>query len=66
MAQAPSKVKNNWSAYWVHGIQIDRFGLTISTQQSVLKNMHRVLRYRPKYVKFCWFGLEVQFWTLFW
>ena len=60
------KWKKNCSDYGVHGIQIDRLELTVSTQKSVLKNMHRVLRYRPKCVKFCWFGLEGQFWTLFW
>ena len=50
--------KKNCSDYVVHGIQIDRFGLTVSMQKSVLKNMHRVPRYRPKCVKFCRFGLE--------
>ena len=33
------------SDYGVHGIQIDRLGLTVSTQKTVLKNMHRVQRY---------------------
>ena len=51
--------------YEVHGIQIDRLGLTVSTQKLVLKNLQRVPRYRPKSAKFCWFGLEGQFWTLF-
>ena len=46
-------------------MQIDRLGFTISTQQSVLKNMHRVLRYLPKCVKFCWFGLGGGFSILF-
>ena len=27
--------------------------------------MHRVPRYRPKYVKFCWFDLEGRFWKRF-
>ena len=40
--------KKNCSDYGVHGIQIDRLGLTISTQKSVLKNMHRVPRYYQK------------------
>ena len=39
------------SDYRVHGIQIDQLGLMISTQQSVLKNMHRVLRYHQKSVQ---------------
>ena len=60
------KWKKNCSDYGVHGIQIERLGLTVPTQKSVLKNMHRVPRYRPKCVKFCWFGLEGRFWTLFW
>ena len=34
--------------------------------ESVFKNMHRLPRYRPKFVKFWWFGLAGQFWTLFW
>ena len=41
----------NCSDYRVHGIQIDRLGLTISTQQSALKNMHRVPRYYQKSVQ---------------
>ena len=61
-----SKWKKNCSDYRVDGIQTDRLGLTVSTQKSVLKNMHQVPRYRPKCVKFCWFGLEGPFWTLFW
>ena len=52
--------------YRVHCIQIDRLGLTVSTQKTILKNMHRGQRKRPKCVKFCWFGLEGQFLTLFW
>ena len=55
------KWKKNPSDYRVHGIQTDRLGLTVSTQKSVLKNMHRVLRYWPKCVKFCRFGLEGRF-----
>ena len=42
------------------------FETRVSTQKSVLKNMHRVLRYRQKCVQFCWFGLEQRFWTVFW
>ena len=57
--------KKNCSDYGVHGIQIDRLRLTVSMQKSVLKNMHRVPRYRPKCVKFCWFGLDGRLWTLF-
>ena len=37
--------------YRVHGIQIDRLGLTVSTQKSVLKNMQPVPRYHQKSVK---------------
>ena len=37
--------KKNSSDYRVHGIQNDRLELTVSTQKSVLKNMHRVQRY---------------------
>ena len=33
------------SVYKVYGTQNDRLELTVSTQKSVLKNMHRVLRY---------------------
>ena len=58
--------KKNCSDYGVHGIQIDWLGLTISMQKSDLKKMHRVPRYHPKCVNFCWFGLEGRFWTLFW
>ena len=58
--------KKNRSDYRVHGIQIDRLNLTVSTQKLVLKNMHRVPRYRTKCVKFCWFGLEGRYSTLFW
>ena len=32
--------KKNCIDYSVHGIQIDRLGLRVSTQKSVLKNMH--------------------------
>ena len=49
------------SVYKVYGTQNDRLKLTVSTQKSVLKNMQRVPRYRPKYAKFCWFGLEGDF-----
>ena len=58
--------KKNCSDYGVHGIQINRLGLTISTQKLVLKNIHGALRYQPKIVKFCWFCLEGRFLTLFW
>ena len=40
--------KKNCSHYGVHGIQIDRLGLTVPTQKSVLKNMYRVPRYYQK------------------
>ena len=53
-----SEKKTSCSDYGVHAIQIDRLGLAVSTQKSVLKNLHRVQRYRPKCVKFYWFGLE--------
>ena len=43
--------KKHYFDYGVHGIQIDRLRLTISTQKSVLKNVHRVPRYRPKRVQ---------------
>ena len=59
------KWKKNRSDYKVHGIQIDRLNPTVSMQKSVLKNMHRVPRYRQKCVKFWWFGLECRFWTVF-
>ena len=65
MAPTPLQGKKMCSDERVHGIQIDSFELMISMQKSGLKNMHRVLRYRPKCVKFCWFGLEGRFWTLF-
>ena len=47
----PFICQKNCSDYRVHGIQIDRLGLTISTQKSVLKNMHRVPRYYQKSVQ---------------
>ena len=37
--------KKSFSVYRVHGIQNNRLELTVSTQQSVLKNMHRIPRY---------------------
>ena len=43
--------KKNRFDYTVHGIQIDRLELTVSTQKSVLKNMHRVSRYYQKSVE---------------
>ena len=51
MALTPLSVKKKCSDYRIHGIQIDRLGLTVSTQKSVLKNMHRVPRYYQKDVK---------------
>ena len=41
----PFKGEKKNSDYGVHGIQIDRLELTISTQKSVLKSMHRVPGY---------------------
>ena len=35
----------------VHGTQIDQLELAVSTQKSVLKNIHRVPRYEPKCAK---------------
>ena len=43
--------KKNRSDCRVHGIQIDRLGFTVSTQKSVLKNMHRVPRNYQKIVQ---------------
>ena len=40
--------------------------IMVSMQKTVLKNMHRVLRYWQKCVKCYWFGLEGRFWTVFW
>ena len=42
------------------------FKSTVSMQKTVLKNMHRVPRYLSKCIKFCRFGLEGRFCTLFW
>ena len=39
------------SVYKVYGTQNDRLELTVSTQKSVLKNMHRVPRFSPKCAK---------------
>ena len=50
--------------YGVHGIQNDWLGLTVSTQKSILTNMHLVPRFRQKCVKFCRFGMEGRFWTI--
>ena len=47
---APPKKTGKISDYRVQGIQIDRLGLTVSMQKSVLKNMHRVQRYYQKSV----------------
>ena len=44
-------LKKNCSDYGVHGIQIDRLGLMVSKQKSVLKNMYRVPRYYQKMSK---------------
>ena len=67
--------KKNCSDYGVHGIQIDRLGLTISTQKSVLKNMHRVPRYyqktvqnlpsRPNRQNLACFGQYLETWAYF-
>ena len=51
------------SIYGVHGTLFDRLGLTISTQKSVLKKKHRVMRYCPKYVEIWTFGSKSQFLT---
>ena len=49
---APFRTKKKKSSdYRVHGIQNDRLELTVSTQKTVLKNMHRVLRYWSKCAK---------------
>ena len=53
------------SVYRVYGTQNNQLELMVSIQKSVLKNMHRFPRYRPKCIKFCWFGLEGQISTLF-
>ena len=45
------KVKKSYSIYRVHGTQNDRFELTISMQNTVLKNMHRIMRWRSKWIK---------------
>ena len=45
------KWKKNCLDYRVHGIQIDRLGLTVSMQKSVLKNRHRVPRLYKKSVE---------------
>ena len=39
---------DNYSEYMVHGTQNDRLEPSVSTQKSVLKNIHRVLRYWQK------------------
>ena len=49
--------KKNSSEYGVYGIQNDRLEPMVSTQKSVLKNMHRVPRYWLKHPKLCRFGL---------
>ena len=49
------------SVYKVHGTQNNRLELTVSTQQSVLKNLHRVPRYWQKHPKLCRFGLATWF-----
>ena len=40
--------RQNGLGYRVHGMQIDRLGLTVPTQKSVLKNMYQVPRYYQK------------------
>ena len=45
------KWKKNCSDYGVHGIQIERLGLTVPTQKSVWQNMDRVPRYYQKSVQ---------------
>ena len=57
--------KNFRSVYRVYGIQNDRLQLTVSTQKSVWKNMHWVLRNRPKCPKIWRFGLVSWILTLF-
>ena len=57
--------KKSFSVYRVHGIQNNRLELTVSTQQSVLKNMHQVLSYWSKCPKFSRFGLASPIWTRF-
>ena len=47
----PFKGEKNCSDYGVHRIQIDRLGLTISTQKSILKIVHRVPRFYQKSVQ---------------
>ena len=49
--------KKNSFDYGVYGIQNDQLEPTVSTQKSVLKNMHRVPRYWLKHPKLCRFGL---------
>ena len=44
--------KKNSSDYRVHGTQNDRLEPTVPTQKSILKNMHRVLRYLQKCARF--------------
>ena len=65
MVLTPFRWEKNCADYRVHGIQIDRLGITVSTQKSVLKNMRRGQRYRTKCIKFFWFGLEGRYLTLF-
>ena len=43
--------KNFCSVYRLHGTQNDRLELTVSTQKTVSKKMHRVPRYWPKCAK---------------
>ena len=44
--------QKKYSDYRVHGIQINQLNLTVSMQKSVLKNMHRVLKYWQKFLLF--------------
>ena len=57
--------KKSFSVYRVHGIQNNRLELTVSTQQSVLKNMHRILSYWSKCHKIRRFGLASPILTRF-
>ena len=50
--------KKNSSDYRVYGSQNNRLEPRVSTQKSVLKNMHRVLRYWQKCKKFLTFCLK--------
>ena len=52
--------KNNRLDNRVHGIQIDRLGLTVSMQKSVLKTMHRVpIQVKMYQILQVWFGRQI-------